>query len=174
MAKKSSNNAGAMALAATRISLGLIFLWAFVDKLVGLGFTTCRDAATNAISTTCEAAWISGGSPTTGFLKFGTKGPFADVFQNLAGNVFIDWLYMLGLLGIGLALTFGIAKKLSAYSAVAFLALIYLAVLPPEHHPVLDDHVVYSLILIYLANGPDTIWSLNSWFSKTSLGKVLK
>ena len=31
------------ALALARISLGLIFLWAFFDKLWGLGFATCRD-----------------------------------------------------------------------------------------------------------------------------------
>jgi thiosulfate dehydrogenase [quinone] large subunit len=174
MANKKLKGAGHKALSATRISLGLIFLWAFADKTFGLGFTTCRDAATNAVDSMCSAAWLSGGSPTTGFLEFGTKGPFAGMFQSLAGNTFVDWLYMVGLLGIGIGLTFGIAKKASAYSGVAFLLLVYLAVLPPEHHPLLDDHIIYSLILIYLANAPDTKWSLNSWYSNTQLGKVLK
>lgn len=174
MAKKSSKNLAAKALAATRISLGLIFLWAFSDKLIGLGFTTCRDTATDAVSTMCDAAWLNGGSPTSGFLEHGTKGPFADFFQSLAGSTLIDWLYMLGLLGIGIGLTLGIAKKTSAYGGVAFLALVYLAVLPPQHHPVIDDHVVYALILVFLANSPDTRWSLNPWYGKTRLGKVLK
>lgn len=174
MTKKTSKILAAKALAATRISLGLIFLWAFVDKAFGLGFTTCRDMATDAVTTMCDAAWLSGGSPTTGFLEHGTKGPFADVFQGLAGSTFIDWLYMAGLLGIGIGLILGIAKKSSAYAGAIFLALIYLAVLPPEHHPILDDHLVYILILIYLANAPATIWSLNDKYSQTGLGKVLK
>src|SRR3712207_7355187 len=44
-------------LAGLRLALGWIFLWAFVDKLFGLGFAT-----------KAENAWIDGGSPTQGFL----------------------------------------------------------------------------------------------------------
>jgi thiosulfate dehydrogenase [quinone] large subunit len=80
-------------LALTRISLGLIFLWAFFDKLLGLGFATASDSS-----------WILGTSPTTGFLQFATKGPFATVFQSMAGNMVVDYLFMAGLLFIGICL----------------------------------------------------------------------
>ena len=40
-----------------RFAMGFIFLWAFFDKVFGLGFAT-----------TADKAWIRGGSPTTGFL----------------------------------------------------------------------------------------------------------
>ena len=46
---------------ALRIGIGWIFLWGFLDKLFGFGFATAR-----------ESAWLNGGSPTFGFLKFGT------------------------------------------------------------------------------------------------------
>lgn len=135
-----------------RISLGLVFLWAFFDKLIGLGFTTCRDAATNTVNIMCSSSWLEGGSPTTGFLKFATKGPFAEFFQGLAGNGLIDWLFMLGLLGIGLALTLGIAVKLSGYAGALMLALMYVAgFIPPQHHPFIDEHIVYAIVLIGLA-----------------------
>src|SRR6059058_2844518 len=62
------------AAAAARISLGWIFLWAFVDKLFGLGHET-----------TSAQAWIHGGSPTFGFLKKGAAGPFADFYHSIAG-----------------------------------------------------------------------------------------
>ena len=42
------------AFAALRIVLGFTFLWAFVDKLFGLGYATPS-----------ERSWINGGSPTT-------------------------------------------------------------------------------------------------------------
>ena len=52
-------------LAVLRIATGLIFLWAFLDKLFGLGYATPR-----------RQAWIDGGSPTQGFLNSGDVGPF--------------------------------------------------------------------------------------------------
>ena len=124
-----------------RISIGLVFLWAFFDKLFGLGLTTASDKS-----------WLLGNSPTFGFLANSPKGPFAQIFKAMAGNAFIDWLFMIGLLVIGIGLTLGVAKKFSSYAGTVFLMLIWLAVLPPEHHPFLDEHVIYSMILIYLAN----------------------
>ena len=126
-------------LGLTRISLGLIFLWAFIDKIFGLGFTTTK-----------ENAWILGASPTTGFLSFATKGPFASIFKALAGNPIVDWLFMLGLLLIGLTLILGITRKLACYSGALMLFFMWLAVLPPEHHPFLDDHIIYIFVLLII------------------------
>lgn len=50
--------------AVLRISLGWIFLWAFLDKTFGLGAATESDNA-----------WVDGGSPTEGYLSFATRGP---------------------------------------------------------------------------------------------------
>ena len=127
-------------LSFVRISLGLIFLWAFFDKLFGLGFNTAPDKS-----------WLMGVSPTSGFLEFATKGPFAGIFKSLAGLAIIDWLFMLGLLLIGIALTFGIALKASSYGGAILMFLMWLAVLPKEHHPFLDEHVVYLLVFLLIA-----------------------
>ncbi len=70
-----------------RVGMGWIFLWAFLDKTFGLGFSTLP-----------EKNWILGNSPTYGFLKFATIGPFANFYQEIAGNQIIDWIFMLGLL----------------------------------------------------------------------------
>src|SRR5215208_2082879 len=98
------------ALAVLRIVLGLTFLWAFFDKLLALGYHTG------------DAAWINGGSPTEGFLKFGADGPFDGFYHSLAGTAFADWAFMLGLLGIGTALTLGIGVRIAGYAG----ALLYL------------------------------------------------
>ena len=121
-----------------RLSMGLTFLWAFVDKLWGLGFAT-----------KLENAWLSGGSPTTGFLKFGVHGPFTEFFNSLAGSALVDWLFMLGLLFIGITLTLGIMTKLGGWAGILMLLLMYLAVgLPPEHHPFIEDHFVYIFVIL--------------------------
>ena len=144
--------------AVARIGLGWVFLWAFLDKTFGLGYAT-----------PAERAWIDGGSPTGGFLG-GVEGPFADFFQGLAGNAFIDWLFMLGLLGIGLAFILGIGMRIAAASAVVLLILMWMAVLPIVNNPFLDDHLVYAILAVGLAaaNAGDT-WGFGKAWAATDL-----
>ena len=107
-AKNNSSDKSPYIWALLRISTGFIFLWAFLDKMFGLGFATCRDATTSVINSGCADAWTQGGSPTTGFLGNAVTGPFADFYHNLAGLAWVDWLFMLGLLFVGVGLMFGI------------------------------------------------------------------
>lgn len=124
-----------------RASIGLIFLWAFLDKLFGLGF-----------STAAEASWLAGGSPTSGYLLYATHGPLVGAFHWLAQYArFVDWIFMAGLLGVGVGLTFGIARRIAAYAGIAMLILMYISAFPPEHHPFLDEHIVYALTLLFIA-----------------------
>lgn len=125
---------------ALRSVLGFIFLWAFLDKTFGLGFATAP-----------EKAWISGGSPTTGFLSFGVKGPFAEIFHSLAGVAVVDWLFMLGLLFVGLTLILNKYVKWGCIAGSLMLFFMYLALLLPENNPIIDDHIVYILVLILIA-----------------------
>src|SRR3954447_8817946 len=134
-----------------RISLGWTFLWAFLDKAFALGHETGVDPKTGAIHYFGSAAWIHGGSPTAGFLGFGTKGPLSGFYQGLAGNPAIDWLFMLGLLGIGVALILGVGMRIAAGSGALLLVMMWSAVLPPANNLFMDDHIVYALVLGLLA-----------------------
>jgi thiosulfate dehydrogenase (quinone) large subunit len=127
-------------LGGTRLSLGWVFLWAFLDKTFGLGHATPS-----------EAAWLDGGSPTAGFLANAPTGPFQDVYKGLAGEAWADWLFMAGLAGIGVALLLGVAMRITAASGALLLVLMWTAVLPPENNPFMDDHLVYALVLGLLA-----------------------
>ena len=123
----------------TRLALGWVFLWAFLDKTFGLGFATPADAA-----------WLKGGSPTTGYLS-SIDGTFADFFNGMAGHAWADWLFMLGLLGIGVALMLGVFMNLAALSATVMLVFMWMAALPLENNPFLDDHLVYAAVAVLLA-----------------------
>lgn len=123
-----------------RFVMSFIFLWAFADKLLGLGFATAK-----------EAAWINGGSPTTGFLTHAAKGPFVEMFKSLAGMPLVDWLFMGGLLFVGLTLLVNRFVVLGAISGIAMMLLMWLALLFPENNPIVDDHIVYALVLALLA-----------------------
>jgi thiosulfate dehydrogenase [quinone] large subunit len=149
--------------AITRIALGWTFLWAFLDKAFALGHDTGVNAKTGAVDYFGSAAWIHGGSPTAGFLGFATKGPLADFYQGLAGNAFVDWMFMLALLGIGLALTLGIGMRIAVTSAVALLVMMWSAVLPPASNPFMDDHLIYAATLVLLALiGAGRTWGLGA------------
>jgi len=148
---QTSNSVVRWSGAAARLALGWIFLWAFLDKLLALGFSTGRDAETGVVDTFGPAAWIHDGSPTLGFLKFGTKGPLADFYQSFAGASWANWGFMVGLAGIGIALMLGIGMRIAAGSGVAMLIMMWSAVLPPENNPFMDDHLVYAIVLVLLA-----------------------
>lgn len=156
-----------------RIMMGVTFLWAFLDKAFALGFTTGRNPETGAIDFFGDAAWISGGSPTDGFLQYGlhTKEPFLGFYQGLAGSALIEWVYMLSMLGIGLALCVGIFTRLSAIAGIVWMAIFYTAsAMWPEHNPLVDDHVVYAVILAGVAMvGAGRFLGLGNKWRKTAL-----
>jgi thiosulfate dehydrogenase [quinone] large subunit len=127
-------------LAITRLSLGWVFLWAFLDKTFGLGHETTNDAS-----------WINGGSPTEGFLAHGAKGPFTDFYHSIAGDAWADWLFMIGLAGIGLALVLGVTMRIAAAAGALLLVMMWTVVLPPDNNPFMDDHLIYALVLVVLA-----------------------
>jgi thiosulfate dehydrogenase [quinone] large subunit len=148
----SGSNLGFRFLSLTRIAIGFIFLWAFLDKLIGLGFSTCRNPETNSVEVLCEKAWLSGGAITKGYLG-SSSGPLADFFITLGGQRWTDWFFMLGLLGIGLALMLGIGTKIAAWSGVAMLLMMYVSHAWPgaggnTTNPFLDDHIIYGLAAV--------------------------
>lgn len=159
MVKKSVNYEKAWyALAIARVMLGFVFLWAFLDKTMGLGFATQKGKA-----------WLDGVSPTTGFLQFGVneKSPMVDFFHGLVGNPLVDWLFMLGLLGIGMALIFGIGLRVAAVAGTALLLMMWAAEVPLENNPIIDDHLIYAVLLWVIALAPRK-WSLiNQWLQNS-------
>lgn len=120
--------------------MSFILLWVFFDKLFGLGFAT-----------ESNKSWLLGISPTTGFLSNAPDGPFAPLFNSLSGNIVVDILFMGGLLLVGAVLLLGIGMKIATYSGSLMMFLIYLSLFPPENNPLIDEHIVYIIILIGLA-----------------------
>jgi thiosulfate dehydrogenase (quinone) large subunit len=149
-AEPGSTLAAGPVLGVLRIVVGWTFLWAFLDKLLALGYATGRDADTGAVDRFGDAAWIHGGSPTYGFLAFGADGPFKDLYHNIAGDAWADWLFMAGLLGIGVALTLGVFMRLATVSGVMLYLLMWSVVLPPDNNPVTDDHTIGALVVAVL------------------------
>jgi thiosulfate dehydrogenase [quinone] large subunit len=157
----------AKALSVLRVATGFIFLWAFLDKTFGLNY-----------STPSAKAWIHGGSPTKGFLKSVDVGPLQSTFHSIAGAGLTNWLFMLGMLGIGVALIAGVAVRIATVSGVLMMAFMWLAEFPLAQHtsagtpsgsvnPLVDYHLIYAIVLVVLAaTYAGTTWGLGRIWAK--------
>lgn len=125
-----------------RVLMGFIFLWAFLDKMFGFG-----------LATKSAGAWIHGGSPTSGFLAHAVQGPFTSFFNSLAGIAIIDWLFMLGLLFVGITLLTNRFVKWGSLAGILLMILMYLALLWPANNPFVDEHIIYAILLGYIGFG---------------------
>ena len=164
--KTASTTAAGISLAVLRVSMGFVFLWAFLDKTFGLHY-----------STPSAKAWIHGGSPTKGFLKSVDVGPLQSWFHSIAGTWWADWLFMLGLLGVGLTLILGVLMYAGTIAGVALLGFMWLAELPLAQHtgtgaasgstnPFADYHYIYAVVLIVLAlTGAARMWGFGHWWA---------
>ena len=166
---ESHNTALSWAAAVARMLLGFTFLWAFFDKTFGLGYTT-----------TSSNAWIHSGSPTFGFLSHVEVGPLQGLFHSLAGNWLVNWLFMLGLLGIGVALVAGIALRIMAVGGVVMMVMMWAAEWPLARHnstgaltgstsPFVDYHLIYALAMVMIAciAGAGSLWGFGDRWANT-------
>lgn len=135
-----------------RISLGFIFLWTFISKM---------------------SYWLNGASPTTSFLEKGTEGPLAAVFSAMSGSPIVDILFMAGMLLIGSALILGMGVRIAGYTGSLMMLLIYLSIFPPENNPLVDEHIIYILVLLFFSSRPEVgeVWGLGKYWKKRSVVK---
>lgn len=160
-------------LAALRIATGFVFLWAFLDKLVGLGY-----------STSGAKSWVSGGSPTTGFLGHADLGPFQSFFRSLSGSTVVDVLFMACMLGVGVAVIAGVALRLSAIAGGVMMLMMWAAEWPlarftsdgtaaGSSNPLVDYHIIYALALtVVAATAAGATWGLGKrWAALPAVAK---
>jgi thiosulfate dehydrogenase [quinone] large subunit len=97
---------------------------------------------------------------------------FMSADTSWAGDAWANWLFMLGLAGIATALLAGIGMRIAAVSATLMLLLMWAAEWPLDRHtstgeltrspnPVLDDHLIYALVIITLTVlSAGAVWGL--------------
>ncbi len=177
--------------AAARISIGFVFLWAFLDKNFGWQYTTPKGQG-----------WMfatGDGSPTFGFLTFGTNpdGPLASFFNNLGESAgvasadgppvlypgsWVNWVFMLALLGIGISLMTGFMVRIGSIGGVVLLVMMWLAEAPwantidPDtgqgafNNPFMDDHIIYAIVIVMLMLfTAERTFGLGKWWQSTGL-----
>lgn len=161
---------GMWAWTVLRVLLGWSFLWAFLDKMFGLGFSTCRSPDSSAIDFVCDAAMAKGGSPTFGFLTFATEASHTGfLFDWMAPSApdainYADVLFMGALLGLGVALMAGVFTRIAGIGGAVLMLFMFLAAsVFPENNPVNDSHIIEMVALLGIATvgpGPFSLHAL--------------
>jgi len=147
-----SKDNGASFLAVVRILFGIMFLWAFLDKMFGLG-----------METPLNQGLIQGYSPSA-YLMYMSDNTFYPLFSIFAGNIVTDAVLMVGLLLMGTALILGIASKITTVATISFLFLMMLVVFPPTDN-IVDYHLIYIVMMfaVYLGHGFSRIGFEGRW-----------
>ena len=100
----------------------------------------------------------------------------SSVFSSLAGQGWVDWLFMIGLLGIGAALILGVGVRIAGYAGALLVLLMFSAAIPyfaeGSHNPILDEHIIYAAILLAFTRVKVGRWlGCGEKWSKTDLVK---
>jgi thiosulfate dehydrogenase [quinone] large subunit len=95
---------------------------------------------------------------------------FLWAFLDKLCEAWADWLFMLGLAGIGVGLILGIVMRFTAACAALLLIFMWMASLPIDSNPFVDDHLVYALVVLGIGfTTPGWQYGLGRWWSGTPL-----
>ena len=137
-------------LLSLRLIMGWTFLYAGLEKVL-------------------DSSWSA-----EGFLLYGI--PDGNNFTGLWETIAADWLWLVdplnqwGQVLVGLALILGIAVRWSAVWGAVMMLFYWLASFPLEHAIIIDDHVVYALLLFGLgAFGAGRILGLDRRIEETEV-----
>jgi thiosulfate dehydrogenase [quinone] large subunit len=170
---------GAVTVALMRIALGLVYLWAFVSQAFGITYTNQAQPPPDAPAGTkatyewtfgydSSKGWITSGfdySPTEAYVQNNLHGPLAFIPQNLPTGV-DDFMWMVALAGLGIALTFGIFANVAGWGGFLMNILLWLSTFPPSTNPLIDaEHVTFALaILLFMWLQASNYWGVGRWW----------
>ncbi len=145
--------------AAVRLSMGWVFLWAFLDKLFGLGHETAEQGRLDQRR-----------QPHQGLPRLRRHGPVQGLLQRHRRR-------RLGRLAVHdrparhrHRAVLGIAMRVAAAAGVLLLVLMWTAVLPPANNPFMDDHLIYAMVLVLItALGAGHTWGLGRTWESLAL-----
>jgi thiosulfate dehydrogenase [quinone] large subunit len=161
---------GMWAWTTLRILLGWSFIWAFIDKMFGFGFSTCRAPEGSSIDFFCNAAMIKGGSPTFGFLTYATPNShLGSLFDWMASSGpdkigVADVLFMAALLLGGLSMMLGVGVRTAGIGSALLMLFMFLASeVWPENNPVNSSHIIEMVAFLGIATVGPGAFSLQKW-----------
>lgn len=136
-------NKSSLATFLLRLALGWVFFYAGWEKLT-----------------------MQGGFSAKGFL-FNLHGIFSAFYLPLAGNHIIDLLVVWGEILIGICLISGLLVRFASFWGIVMMLLFYFAQYPPKNAFLVDNHIIYVLVLVYfMASNAGCFWGMDKKLEK--------
>lgn len=141
----------ALAVAFGRIAIGVIFLWAGLEKIIGTGLGTWSAKGFLEFGSGGTLGWpFVSGQVTEGAIF----NPTHDLWVSLAGNdaamTTINYLVPLGQAAIGISLILGLFTRLG--SAMGTLMMLFFFVAAWDFHfGIVNQHLTYAVMTFGLA-----------------------
>lgn len=140
----------ALTLALGRIAIGVIFLWASLEKIIGEGLGTWSAKEFLLSATDGSLGWPF----YTGTVAAGTVfNPTHDIWVALAGNetamTVIGYLVPLGQLGIGVALILGLLTRFGAAMGTLMMLFFFVAAWDFQFG-IVNQHLTYAVVTLAL------------------------
>jgi thiosulfate dehydrogenase [quinone] large subunit len=141
----------ALAIAFGRVVIGIIFLWAGLEKIIGEGLGTWSAAGFLEFGTAGTLGWPF----VTGEIAEGTIfNPTHDLWVALAGNdaamSFLNVLVPLGQVAIGTCLILGLFTRFAATMGTIMMLVFFVAAWDFQYG-VVNQHLTYAVITFGLA-----------------------
>lgn len=145
-----------------RVGVGIIFLWAGLEKAVGAGLGTWSAGGFLQFATSGSLGWpFVSGEVAEGTVFNPTHDMWVALAQNETVLTAINYLVPLGQLGIGVSLILGLFTRFGAAMGALMMLFFFVAAWEFEFG-IVNQHLTYALICATIAGlGADKYWGLD-------------
>jgi thiosulfate dehydrogenase [quinone] large subunit len=140
-----------LGVAVLRIGVGIIFLWAGLEKFLGSGPQGWSAAGFLSHATDGTLGWpFVTGTPAEGTIFNPTHAFWVSLSQNAAVMQLVNFLVVAGEIGIGIALILGLFTRFAASMGVLMMLLFFVAAWEFETG-IVNQHLTYAIVLAAIA-----------------------
>lgn len=137
-----------VAIAVLRLGVGIIFLWAGLEKVFGP--EPFSAAGFLQFATNGTLGWPFVTEPAVeGTIYNPTQGLWAGLVENEAAMSVINFIVPWGQIGIGLGLILGLLTRFSALMGTLMMIFFFLAAWEFEHG-IVNQHLTYALVTAFI------------------------
>ena len=137
-----------LAMAGLRILVGIIFLWAGAEKLLGGEPFDAAGFLQFATAGTLDWPFVSG-EVAEGTVFNPTHGFWAGIATNDGAMGFVNFIVPFGQIGIGVGLILGLLTRFSAAMGTLMMLLFFVAAWEFEHG-IVNQHLTYALVTAFV------------------------
>ncbi len=160
-----------LGVALLRVAVGIIFLWAGLEKAIGATSWTAAGFLSHATGGSLSWPFVTG-TPAEGTVYNPTHDLWVNLSTNAGAMTIINLLVVGGEIGIGISLTLGLLTRFGAAMGALMMFLFFVAAWEFTNG-IVNQHLTYGIVCLALFGlGAGKYYGLDAWVSKTSFAQA--